>query len=97
MIPFRYKNMDDDEWQKFGGALRWWASNEYQIMLGGETSAERSVAELAFSSAVDALAKYFIVFEKERERELNVSEAVLMAHDMVRKQHASDLEKGMKL
>jgi hypothetical protein len=97
MIPTRYKNMDDDEWQKFGGALRWWANNEYRMMLGSKTSAERSVAELAYSAAIDSLAKYCIVYERERDRELSVDEAVAMAHTMVRNEHASELDKGLKI
>lgn len=95
MIPTRYKDMDDDEWQKFGGALRWWANNEYRMMLESKTSAERSVAELAFGAAIDSLAKYCIVYERERDRELSVDEALAMAHAMVRNQHASELEESL--
>ena len=95
--PTRYKNMNDEDWQKFGGALRWWANNEYRMMMEAQTVEEHAVAELGLHAAIDSLAKYFIVFENEKNGVLEVDEAILLAHNMVRREYASDLDEKIKL
>lgn len=93
----RYKDMDDENWQKFGGALRWWAGSEYRMMMEAQTPAEHAVAELGLHAAVESLAKYFIVFEAERDRQLSPKDAILMAHNMIREEYAESLNEKLGL
>ena len=93
----RYKNMNDEEWHKFGGALRWWAQNEYKMMIEAQTTEEEAVAELGLHAALDSLAKYFVIAENEKGIEIDMPKAFQVAYGVIREDYASNLDEQLEL
>jgi hypothetical protein len=89
--------MSDEEWHKFGGALRWWAQSEYKMMIEAQTTEEEAVAELGLHAALDSLARYFVVAENEKGIEIDMSKAFQVAHSVIREDYASNLDEQLDL
>ena len=97
MTLSRYKNMGDDDWEDFGGALRWWANSEYEMMMQATTTWEHAVAELGLCAAVESLSRYLIVRHGEDDREIDMKEAMSLAYELIRSDYAEKLQAEMKL
>jgi len=93
----RYNNFDDDEWRNFGDEVFWWAISEYRMMLRAPDKVSEAVTKLALNSALESLAKFFVVAKKEKGIEMSFDDAYKEAYECVQTDFNWDLERRMKL
>ena len=95
--PGRYNNFGDDDWQDFGNEVFEWAISEYRMMLRAPDKVTEAVTKLALNSALESLAKFFVVAKKEKGIEMSFDDAYKEAYELVQTDFNWDLERRMKL
>lgn len=95
--PGRYNNFNDEDWRLFGSALFEWAISEYRQMLKATDRPYEAMCKLALNSALESLAKYFVVCQAEKGVKVSFDDAYKEAYDLVQLETNLDLEQQMKL
>jgi hypothetical protein len=95
--PGRYNDFDDEDWRAFGDGLFEWAISEYRQMLKARDSVDEAVCKLALNSALESLAKFFVVCYEEKGVTFSFDDAYKEAYDLVQMDTNLDLEQRMKL
>ena len=95
--PGRYNNFDDEDWRAFGDGLFEWAISEYRQLLKARGGVDEAVCKLALNSALESLAKFFVVCYQEKGVTFSFDDAYKEGYELVQMHTNLDLEKLMKL